>query len=321
MAQQKGSTAILSVGEETVAGTADTTGFKLPFNSTTVKGTANRTTPKTLTGSRNPVQPFKGNKSVSGDITVPVDVEAIWYWLQLMFGDPTTAGGSDPYTHTFKVTNTQPSFTHQKANPDLTTPTFYQAVGCKVSRMTISFGGEDELIMTLSVVGFDETSESSTAFSVSETTISLSERLNNFDAAITEGGSASSIIKSMSLTVDFGLDTNQRVIGGGGILTSIPEGIISVTGSITAQYIDAGETIIAKGAADTESALVITLTSAADANHSLVFDIGELLYSQSSPDVNDELGLDFTLDFGGYYNDDADASVIKVILKNASAHA
>lgn len=321
MAHQKGSTTILSVGEEGTPGTAATTGFKLPFNSCTVKGTFNRTTPKTLTGTRNPVQPFKGNTNVAGDIVIPVDNEALWYWLQLMFGDPTTSGAGDPYSHVFKVGNTMPYFTLQKAFTDLATDVFYQAVGCKVSSANIAFGGEDELTLTLSVIGMNETSESATAFSSSETTVALDERLNNFDAAVTEGGGASSIIKSMSITIDFGLDGNQRVIGGGGILTSIPEGIVSVTGSITGQYTDGAETIIAKGPADTESALVVTLTSAADSNHTLAFDIGELFYSQSSPDVNDELGLDFTLDFAGFYNNDADASVIKVTLANASAHA
>ena len=122
---QKGSTVVISVGEEGTAGTAATTGFKLPINSDTVSGMFSRTTPATLTGTRNPVQPFKGNTDVTGNIVIPIDIAAMWYWLQLMFGDPTTAGAGDPYTHTFKVGNTMPYFTHQKAFTDLDTDVFY----------------------------------------------------------------------------------------------------------------------------------------------------------------------------------------------------
>ena len=319
---QKGSTTIISVGEEGTPGVAATTGFKLPVNSDTVSGMFARTTPATLTGTRNPVQPFKGNTDVTGNIVIPVDIACMWYWLQLLFGDPVTTGAGDPYAHTYKVGSTMPYFTHQKAFTDLDTDVFYQAVGCKVSSAEISFGANagDELTMTLNVVGWDETGESSTAFSVSETAVTLTERLNNADATLTEGGGACNIATAFNIRVDFGLDP-KRVISSGGLVASTPENTVNVSGSITFLYTDDAETVIAKGAADTESALVLTLTSATDSNHSLVFDIGELLYSYKSPEVNGPSGLEVTLDFAAYYNNDADASVIKVILNNADAHA
>lgn len=319
---QKGTTTVISVGEEATPGTAATTGFKLPVNSDTMSATFTRTTPATLTGSRNPAQPFKGNTEVTGNIVIPVDIAAMWYWLQLMFGDPTTSGTGDPYSHVFKVGDTMPHFTHQKAFTDLDTDVFYQAVRCKVSSAEISLGANagDELTMTLNVVGGDETGESSTAFSVSETAISLSERLNNADATLTEGGGACSIATAFNIRIDFGLDP-KRVISSGGLVESIPENTVTVSGSITFLYTDDAETVIAKGANDTESALVLTLTSASDSNHSLIFDIGELLYSYKSPEVNGPSGLEVTLDFAAYYDNDADASVIKITLNNADAHA
>lgn len=320
MAHQKGSTSITSIGFESTYGTAVTTGFKMPVNSNTIRGTATRNTVATLTGNRNAVEPYKGNIDVSGDLVVPVDNVAFGYWLKAMFGAPTTTGASAPYAHVFKVPTSQPSLDIQKAFTDFSTDAFYTAKGCKVSNFSMEFGGDGELTATMSVMGAEETSATSTTFTGSETAVGLSLRYSNFHASVTEGGSASSNIKSISLSVDFDLDGDQRVIDGGGKRGSLPDGIVKVTGNVKGIYDDASVAVIAKGYNDTESSLVVTLTppSPNDA-YTLIFDIGELLYSQASPTINGPQGIDFDLDFVAYYANDADASIIKVTLNSSQA--
>lgn len=318
MAHQKGSTAIVGIGYETTFGTAVTTGFTLPVNSCTVSRSFTRNTPATLQGNRNAVEPFAGNTEVGGSIVIPMDNEVLWYWLKGIFGAPTTTGAADPYTHVFKVAATQPSMTIQKGFTDLATDAYMVATGCKVSRIGFEFGGDGELTASLDVIGSNETIAESTAFSVSSTALTLTERYSNLHASIKEGGSTSSIVKSVSINVDFGLDTEQRVIAGGGILGSLPEGTVSVTGNIKALFQDT--TILSKGLNDTESSLEVILTPA-DADHTFSILVPELMYSYKSPEISGPNGLDVDLDFAAYYANNAAASIVVCTLKNASAHA
>jgi len=115
MAQQKGSSSSVMIGIENSAfGTAATTGFVLPVEpGESVVGSQAVNSVETLTSDRNPVQPFRGFRDVSGQVTVPIDSVCLPYWLIAMFGDPTTTG-ADPYVHEFKLPASQPSFTYEK---------------------------------------------------------------------------------------------------------------------------------------------------------------------------------------------------------------
>lgn len=320
MAHQKGSTSITSVGFESTYKTAVTTGLKMPVNSNTVGGKAARNTVATLTGNRNAVEPFKGNIDVGGDIVVPIDNVAFGYWLKAMFGAPATTGASTPYEHVFTVPTTQPSLSIQKCFPDFTTDQFFNSLGCKISQMQVEFGGDGELTAALTIIGAKETLATSTAFSVSENTVGLSLRYSNFHASVSEGGTTATNIKSISMTVDFDLDADQRVIGGGGERGSLPEGIVKVTGNVKGMYDTDGITTLAKGYGDTESSLTITLTPPAPNNtYTLVFDVQELLYSQASPAITGPQGIDFDMDFVGYYSDGADDSILTVTLNSSQA--
>ena len=94
MAQQKGANAAILIGVQDDISTPATAGLLMPVNSCSVVPDQTINKSGTLTGGRNPVQPFRGNKNVGGQIVVPVDSRAMWHWLQLMFGDPVTAGGA-----------------------------------------------------------------------------------------------------------------------------------------------------------------------------------------------------------------------------------
>jgi len=80
------------VGFETTPGvTPDTpTAYLMPINKSSMTGKENLNSSDTITGRRDPVAPFRGNKDVSGNITPPMDVRAIGQWLKAMFNVPTT---------------------------------------------------------------------------------------------------------------------------------------------------------------------------------------------------------------------------------------
>lgn len=315
MAQARGYKSQVVIDFETTFGADPTTvnGLGMPINSWNVKASRALNTAQTLTGTRNPAQPFQGNVSVSGDAVVPVDLIAFGWWLKAMFGAPTTTGASAPYTHKFKVGDTQPSLVVEKKFDFSSAQSYIKQNGVKIGSMEITFGGDGELVANLSIVGATESQPGTTPYDATVTTVSMS-RVNNFQAAITEGGSAIATITDLTLRVDFGLDTESRVIGGGGVLGDIPEGIVAVSGSLTALYTD--NTLLAKGYGVTESSLAVTLTNG---THSLKFEIPELFYQWNTPGVTGPAGVRQEMEFQGFYNNGSDASAIVATLINAQA--
>ena len=310
MTQQRGVNTTILFGIENAAyGTAATTGFVMPLNSCGVVGVKNRQVPATLTGTRNTVVPFAGNKNVSGPIVVPLDSDAMPYWLVAMFGDPTTTG-ADPYVHEYKVASSMPSFTLEEAFEDIAASMYQRFVGCKIATLGMTFGGDGELIGNIGILGADMSHEAA-AFDAAPTTVSL-DRVNNFDAALTEGGGALSNATEVSLNFDFGLDPNSFVIGGGGIRGDIPEGFVAVTGNLKTLFED--KSLLDKATGDTETSLKITVTDSI--NSILEFEIEELLYSVNGVPVEGPQGLIVSLDFVGYYTDGSEASNIVARVTN-----
>jgi len=297
------------IGEESSYKTVATAGFILPVNSCGVKGLQALSTAQTLTGTRNPVAPFAGNRDVSGPIVVPADSLAMPYWLQKMFGDPATTG-SDPYTHEYKIGSTMPSFTLEEQFLDLATDKYARFLGCVVSGWSMAVGGDGELVSNIDVVGASETLENS-SFDADPDTISLA-RVENFQAGLTEGGGALSNAREVSFSVNFGLDTDQFVIGGSGVRGSIPVGIVGVTGNLKTLFEDS--TLLDKAIAGTESSLKITVTGSASSILEVEFQ--ELRYERNSPDVPGPQGLLVDLNFQGYYTDGSEASAIVARVTN-----
>lgn len=312
MAQARGYMGQLMLDFETAFGTnpATAAGKIMPFNSLELVGSQNLIDPATITGTRNPVEPGKGNLSVSGSLTVPMGLKDIGWWLKGMFGAPTTTGTTN-YTHKYKVGNTQPSLVVQKGFTDLGKYMLYN--GVKIGTFKLAFGGDSELTASMDLVGATETIGTST-YDAAATSVQL-QRLNNFQASIKEGGVSVANILSGEIDLDFGLDSTQYVIGKNGTLGDIPEGIIKVSGNIKALFTDT--TLLEKGINNTESSLEVAFTI--DANNSLTFTIPELIYERKTPPISGPSGVVVELNWKGYYTDGADASAMVVTLKNSVA--
>jgi hypothetical protein len=312
MPVQKGSTLKLLLGYESTFKTAATDGYQLPVNTFGLKGSRALTTAATLIGTRNPPMPFAGNKSVAGPVVVPVDSLALPYWLRAMFG-ASTVTGAGPYVHEWKIGDTMPSLTLEGAFLDLATDKYTRFLGCKVAGFSLEVGGDGELVMPLNLVGADHSFQAA-AFDVTPTAVSLA-RVNNFQAALTEGGSALNNAKLISLAVEFGLDTSQYVIGGGGVLGAIPEGSVKVTGRLQTLFEDT--TLLDKAAALTETGLKLTITGGS--NSIVEFEMQEVFYEWASPEVPGPQGLMVDLPFSAFYDNGAEASAIVARVTNGVA--
>lgn len=315
MAQQRGVTAKLMLGFESVEGTAPASGFTLPIISESLAQSRNKTSSTVLTGDRNPRRPFSGNRQSTGSITVPVDSTALPYWLYAAFGAPTTTG-SGPYVHEFKVSSTQPSISLEKQFTDLGTAAYILYEGCKVQSASLNFTTDGEFTMTFNVAGATQEVNSS-AFDASPTAVSMS-RINSLNNAVEEGGAAllaTNGMKSGSINMDFGLDLSNYVIGNDGTLLGIPEGILSVTGNIVTKF--ESTALMTKALNDTESSLKWTATESATSIFEV--EVPELEYADNATAIEGPQGLVLPLDFTGFYENDAEASVIVFRITNSVA--
>jgi hypothetical protein len=82
--------------------------YSLPFNSYGVTLSRTLTQAETISGTRNPLEPFSGNTDVSGDIVVPLDLSAYGYWLRALLGKPTTVVTRTPSK--FRTTSNRSGF-------------------------------------------------------------------------------------------------------------------------------------------------------------------------------------------------------------------
>lgn len=310
MTQQRGSASSIKIGFENSAyGTVADFGIIMPFNSCGVVGTKARNVPATIRGTRNPAAPFSGNQDVGGPVVVPADSVAFIYWLMAMFGEPTTTGAG-PYVHEFKIGDTMPSFSLEKKFADIAVAAYERHVGCKVSTCGMTIGGDGELIANLNILGSKPTLEA-TPFDASPMMANLS-RVENFQAALTEGGSSLTNGSEFSFNIDFGLDPNQFVIGGGGIRGGLPEGIVKITGNLKTLF--ESRALLDKALNDTETALKLTITAAA--NSVLEWEIQELLYSVNGIPIDGPQGLIVSLDYSGYWANGAEQSAIVARVTN-----
>lgn len=278
----------------------------LPFISNGIKSQQNQTGSEVITGTRDPVEPSLGNVKVAGPVVVPVDVTAIGYWLKSLFGAPTSAGTAT-CTHVFTTRATSvPSMILDTQHTDI--GVYRLNNGCKVASLSMSVGGDGELTASIDVIGSKETI-SATAVATA-TTISLT-KFNNFQAAIKEGGSTVANCTAVDFKIEAGLDDTGYVIGGGGFLGQLPEGMYQITGNVKAFFENA--TLLNKAINGTESSLQITLTNGV---YSLDILFSELKYGRNSPSIDNSKGILIDLPFTAYYQDDAGNTACKVTLIN-----
>lgn len=313
MTQAKGAKARVLLGFESVFNTdpADiaTKAIKLAINSCTLTGNQNTTAPATITGQRDPVEPIRGNIDSNGDIVVPVDYTTFGYLLKACFGAPTTTGETAPYVHEYKPGDTQPSLVIEKGFQDIAQYMKYN--GCKVSKLSLSVGGDGELTATLSFMGAKET--------ISITSVSSSpvvptmDRLGHFNASLKIDGTAVAISTNMSLDIDFGLDGDTFAIGANGGRAAINEGLLTIGGSITTFFENAD--YLNKAIAGTAVSIELILTSGANV---LSFLMPEVKFARKSPSIDGPAGIKQELAYNAFYKSNAKGVAIVVTLTNAT---
>jgi len=317
----RGANAQLIMIEEATWGTtpAVPSGYKLPVSS--IGGawfTRNLIDNPELRGNRNPPAPCQGHVSVNGTFGQTMHLDAIGWLLKHGIGVPVTTGAADPYTHVSKAGfsgaaagDLPVGMTLEIGYTDIAQYHAYE--GCRVS--TLAFSAETEGITTVdaTIIGKGAPAEDTSPLDAAPTEYT-SDALCAFAATIEEGGSTSAIITKVDLTINNGLDDSLRTIGSAGEIVDLPEGAISVTGSLTALFQDLA--LYTKATGHTESSLSMIWT---DGTHSLTLLVPELVYEPQSPVISGPAGVMVTLPFRAYYGDGANATTLMSTLVNAVA--
>jgi hypothetical protein len=308
MAQIRGfSEQLLFVKESVFRETPGTvSAVRLPFESSSVKSSQPLNESDTHTGTRHRTAPWLGNISVSGDVVVPLDARNIGYWLMLALGTPATTGAG-PYTHTFSPGDTLPSAALESG---FSVPSSHYSLfnGCKVNQLSLSFGGEQKLTATASIMGATETP--GTTSMDDAPTDHIVERFANIQSSINEGGSQSAVITGLDITLANDMD-GEPIIGSGGVVSDLVEGWCTVTGTVKALFTN--QALYNKAINGTESSIEVTLTTGA---HSLVLTLPEIRYERAGLERNGAKGVYVSLPFSAYYADAAGGTTIKAVLEN-----
>ena len=308
--QQRGSEVPIGIDFETTYGSdpGSPALVQVPYISESITANRAQNEDDSIDGRRDPKRPSQGNTDVSGNIVVPVDKNYFPYWLKAMFGAPTTTGAG-PYTHEYKVDNTncQPSFLLQKDFADI--PQFFKYNGLKINSMAFAFEGDGLLQCTIDVVGASLT-ESGTDYDATPTTHNY-QRYRFLDLTLNEGGSASTEFTQLSFNIGSNLQTDVYPIGGGGNRTALPEGKYSIGGN--GRVLFDNMNLYNKALNATESSIEVIGTSGTD---SLTIDFNEVEYGLNSPQVPGNEGVFLDLDFQAYFDDHADDSSIVITVVN-----
>lgn len=286
--------------------------IKIPSTSCDLKDSSKPQKTIILGGGRTVAPPFYPNTNFAGALAGFCDSIAIGYILKAVFGAPTTTGSASPYTHTFKIAATTPSFILEKGHPDI--PYYYLYKGCKAAGFSIAMAQNGQFSYNAPLICASQTSGSSSYQATPS--VDVSNPAVIFDAqdlAITEGGGAITTLDQLNFNymnnsvVGFGL-------GGGGSATVAGEGNPTIDGAIRGMF--DGNTLIAKGTAKTESSLVAVMTRGTT---SLTFAVDELFYSRETPPISGPGGIYLDLTYEGYYVNAAAASAFRAVLVNSQA--
>lgn len=285
MARARGARSGFSGAFETVYGTSPSSGFfRLPFTTQSL-GEDQELLPNDELGmGRDIGDPTHDAIDVSGRVTIPINVEAIGFWLKGLFGDPTTTDNSGVYTHVF--TSNQwgiPSMSFEGAFPDV--PDYQMFRGCKLNSFETSLARKGQLTAQLEVMGQGKASAtSSQAGSLTE--FDVTERFGNFHGSIKRNGVAIGEVISADISYMNNLDPVES-IRADGLVEGLDEDQATCTGGLTARF--SSRALLQQAEDETSCSLEFSLERSA--SEKLVFAVPRVFLPRARTPVEGPRGV------------------------------
>ncbi|TKZ16005.1 hypothetical protein FAP39_15735 [Shimia litoralis] len=235
MARAQGARAQMALAFETTYGTPPVGGFtKMPFASTSLGAEQPLQESELLGYGRDPLAPVKDAVTADGDVVVPMDAEALGFWLKAGFGDPVTTGTEAPYTHAFQSGAwTLPSMSIETAMPEI--PRYAMYSGVMLDQLNWQMQRSGLLTATAQLVA---QGEAVAAASVAGTPAPLTlKRFGHFNGAVTRNGAPLGNVVSASISYANNLDRIETIRSDGRIDGADPT-VAALTGSIEVRFAD-----------------------------------------------------------------------------------
>lgn len=280
----------------------------VPYVQDSVAASQSRDTDDTITGFRGASRSVAGQRKVSGTRQINVAPQTIGFWLKHLLGAPTSTTDSGVTTHVFSVAASganalPPSFTLESdLGADFTAASRYvRLLGCRVGQAEFDVGPSGFMQMTPTITGSNYAA-SSTPLDATPTDTGHAA-FSTLTAALIFGGGALDLdVTSLKFTLNNNLDDSGYVIGDGGALGDLPEGLMSVTGTVVSLLKDSAQLDAALN--DTDTSLQLTLKNGTGdgtaGNEQLVINIPALVFSLTTPTVSGPKGVTLSADFTGH---------------------
>ncbi|MDF2631432.1 MAG: hypothetical protein K0Q85_28 [Caproiciproducens sp.] len=223
----------------------------------------------------------------------------------------TTTAGKTLYKHIWKLTDDMPSATIEKGFGDLSS--FSRCPGVKISKFSLSAQmGNNELTASIDVMAATETFTDTTLSD--NPTEHVLKRFNNTKASVKENGVFLADCRKMDIVIDSGLDGDTYCFSEtntDAVRTALNEGMVQVTGNVETLF--KSMTLLNKAINNTKSGLALKLVNG---DHYCEIEAPELKFKRTSPGVDGPKGILLSLDYTGFYQEDADNSAVVVTLVN-----
>ena len=217
-----------------------------------------------IVGTRDPGDADLDNPVVSGDVGIPVDVEALGFWLKSLLGAASTTDDTGVYTHVFTSGGwSLPSFSIEKQLPDV--PSYEMFSGCRSNqyRMSVQRGGR--LNATVGVIGQGAATPAGSTAAGTPDDYTLS-RFMQRETKVQVGGSDLADLVSMEFDYSNNLDAVETVTADG-FIGGLDPMRAALTGTLRMRF--ASEALFTAAKASTAQAVSIISTKSANARLTL----------------------------------------------------
>ena len=225
---------------ESTYGTAPASGFtRIPFARSTLGAEQPLVDNELLGYGRDPLAPIKDAVTADGEVAIPLDAQALGFWLKGAFGSPTTTDNLDgTFDHVFESGKWDlPSISIETGLPEV--PRYAMYSGCKVDQITWTMQRAGQLTGAVSLVAQGE-AKASTSQGGTPASIAL-KRFGHFNGSIKRASTALGNVTSVQLTYANNLDRIET-IRSDGLIDGADPSIAALTGRIDVRFAD--ETLV-----------------------------------------------------------------------------
>jgi|TARA_R100000479_G_C6394018_1_gene206375 hypothetical protein len=302
-------------GSDTYATAATGNFSRIPYNSCSLSLAKSTQESNQLTGDRNVRDVFQGAHSVSGDISFNLSHQPVFIEMfKAILGDFTDTDFGDASSNgagTLEVGNTRSSYTIHEAFTDLGDGNDNHVyTGCEFNSFSMTIPSDGLVECTVGVVGATMSSNASRQDGTVTDFTDTNDPYHSSDCAVSidAGSSQLSTITELSLSIDNGISTTNRV--GSDIPIQGGIGKCRVTGSMTAHF--ESTTLYEKFlGADETFDLHIRLGAAGQAT-SFLFDMPKVKITAGTVEVGGEGLVSVALEFTAIRNDSNNQTALTI---------